>query len=144
MIKIVKFTEEYLDKIVEIENECFSIPWSKKSFEGELKNPNAYYFVAMIEDEVVGYGGMWYIINEAHITNIAVSPKHHRKNIGSEILKAILNESENLEIIGVTLEVNENNIPAIKMYEKFGFENEGLRKNYYENNENAIIMWLNF
>ncbi len=144
MIKIDKFEEKYVEGVHEIEKACFTTHWSINSFRGELENPNAHYFVAIIDDKVVGYGGMWYIINEAHITNIAVDPNYQKKGVASEILKAIIKKSHELEIIGVTLEVRESNEAALKLYEKFGFENEGIRKNYYENNENAIIMWLNF
>ncbi len=143
-VVIEKLTESHIDEIVEIENHSFSIPWSKTSFLGELKNPNAHYFVAKVKDKVVGYGGFWYIINEGHITNIAVHEDYRGKKIGTKILNAMINSTEELFIIGLTLEVRASNETAINFYKGLGFVEEGVRKNYYENKEDAIIMWLNF
>lgn len=144
MIEIVKFEEKHIDEVVAIEESCFTVPWSKTSFLSELKNENAYYYVALIDGKVVGYGGFWYIINEGHITNIAVDEKYRGQKVATKIIDAMIEESSELFIIGLTLEVRVSNEAAIKFYKGKGFEEEGLRKNYYENSEDALIMWLNF
>ncbi len=144
MIKIVRLEEKHVDEIVAIEEHSFSIPWSKTAFLGELLNQNAHYFVAMIDEKVVGYGGFWYIVNEGHITNIAVHEDYRGQGIGSLILDEMIAQKEELWMIGLTLEVRVSNVNAIKFYEKKGFVEEGVRKNYYENNEDALIMWLNY
>ncbi len=144
MVKIVKLEEKHIDEIVAIEESSFSIPWSKTAFLSELIKDDAYYFVATIDDKVVGYGGFWYIINEGHITNIAVHEDYRSQKIGSKILDAMIAQKEELWMIGLTLEVRVSNEKAIKFYEGKGFIEEGRRKNYYENKEDALIMWLNF
>ncbi len=144
MIKIEKFNEQHIDGIVEVEQNCFSIPWSKTSFLGELKNPNAYYVIALEDERVVAFGGIWHIINEGHITNIAVHSDYRGQKIGTQILNALIEQAKELEMIGLTLEVRVSNTTAIEMYKKFGFVEEGVRKNYYENKEDALILWLNF
>ena len=116
--------------------------WSKDAFYSELQNKLAKYFVAKINDKVVGFAGFWSIIDEAHITTIAVSPEFKRRHIGETLLKSILDECYEQKVKYLTLEVRESNIPAISMYEKYGFQSFGVRKGYYQdNNENALIMW---
>ncbi len=144
MIKIEKLEEKHLDEIVAIEESCFSIPWSKTAFQGELLNSNAFYFVATLDGKVVGYGGFWYIINEGHITNIAVHEDYRNQKIATQIVDAMIAQGKELIMIGLTLEVRVSNEGAIKFYEGKGFVEEGRRKNYYENKEDALIMWLNF
>jgi ribosomal-protein-alanine N-acetyltransferase len=141
-MQIVKLEKKHLDKIAALEKECFAIPWSKKSFEDELKNKLAIYFAAVDNDEVIGYMGMWHVVNEGHITNVAVSPKHRKKHIASTLLETAIAEAKKLNMLGLTLEVRKSNTPALSLYKKFGFKPEGIRKEYYEDNrEDAIIMW---
>ncbi len=144
MVKIVRLEEKHIDEIVAIEESSFSIPWSKTSFLSELQKKDAYYFVATLDEKVVGYGGFWYIVNEGHITNIAVHEEYRGQKIGSKIVDAMIAQKEELWMIGLTLEVRVSNEKAIKFYEGKGFVEEGRRKNYYENSEDALIMWLNF
>ncbi len=133
-----------VDQVAHMETICFPTPWSKQSFISEIEdNPCARYIVATQNDAIVGYGGMWMIIGEAHITNIAVRPDHRRKGIGQKILTAMMELCyEELAIKEMTLEVRVSNIPAQSLYEAFGFITEGRRKKYYEDNgEDALIMW---
>ncbi len=134
---------EDLEEIMEIENLSFSITWSKESFVYELeKNSVAKYFVATIKDCVVGYVGLWKIMDEAHITNIAVHPHYRNKKIGEGLVMKILEDCDAEKITKLTLEVRESNTVALKLYGKMGFQPEGIRKAYYrDNKENAIIMW---
>jgi ribosomal-protein-alanine N-acetyltransferase len=135
---------EDLNAIFEIEKTAFPIPWSIESFKEELNNMLATYLVAKIDDTVVGYIGMWFVLDECHITNIAVHKDYRNLGIASKLVKELLNECKKHESTYITLEVRAGNIPAIKLYEKFGFKKEALRKNYYRNldnsREDAIIM----
>ncbi len=116
--------------------------WSKDAFYSELQNKLAKYYVAILNNDIVGFAGFWSIIDEAHITTIAVSTDFKRKHIGETLLKSILDECYNQKVKYLTLEVRESNVPAISMYEKYGFQSFGVRKGYYQdNNENALIMW---
>ena len=143
MINIIKMEVEHLKEVHKIEEDCFAIPWSEKSFYDELtKNKLAIYVVAKYNNEVVGYGGMWHVITEGHITNIAVKKEYRQKGIGSKIINSLINIAKEKEMIGITLEVRVSNKNALSIYKKNGFMIEGIRKEYYDDNkEDAIIMW---
>lgn len=143
MIHILKMTTEHIKDVHKIEEDCFSIPWSEKSFYDELtKNKMAIYIVAQENDEIVGYGGMWHVINEGHITNVAVKKEHRNKGIGTKIINSLIDIAKEKEMIGITLEVRVSNDKAKSLYKKSGFIIEGIRKEYYDDNkEDAIVMW---
>ena len=126
-----------------LEQRCFSVPWSRESILYDLsENHLAAYFVAELSGRVVGYIGVWKIVDEGHITNVAVSPDYRRMQIGSALLKTMLGITAEEGIVRHTLEVRTGNEAAIGLYEKFGFETAGVRKGYYEDNgEDALIMW---
>ena len=132
-----------VDAIYEIECLCFPDPWSRESFYSEFaENPRAFYVVAQIEDEVVGYAGLWWIEDEGHITNVAVKPGYRNRQIGSAIIGPLLEHTGRQGIRHYTLEVRESNIAARALYEKYGFAVEGVRKKYYHiGHEDALIMW---
>ncbi|MDE6182783.1 MAG: ribosomal protein S18-alanine N-acetyltransferase, partial [Eubacteriales bacterium] len=128
MIDIKEMTKEHIEQVYEIEKICFSIPWSKKAFEDELnKNKMAIYIVALADEKVVGYGGMWHVINEGHITNVAVSPEYRRKGIGESLIKKLIEIAKEKEMIGLTLEVRISNEIAKNLYKKQGFLLDGIR-----------------
>lgn len=134
--------EEDIDEVLEISSLSFSVCWSKKSYLDELSNPLATYMVVKIDNKVVGFAGAWLILDEAHITNIAVHPDYRKQKVGSELLKALIDYTKNKGCKSYTLEVRAGNIIAQNLYHKFGFRENGIRKNYYEDNkEDAIIMW---
>ncbi|MDK2798810.1 MAG: [ribosomal protein S18]-alanine N-acetyltransferase [Clostridiales bacterium] len=141
-INITPMTLEDIDEVIKIEHASFTVPWSKESFESEIKNnKHAIYIVVKQENKVIGYGGMWKIFEEGHITNVAIHPDFRRKRIGSALMEAMIKTAVDNEITLLTLEVRESNIPAQRLYSKFGFEVVGKRKNYYaDNNEDALIM----
>jgi len=144
MYKILPMNVKHIKQVHDIETTCFSIPWSEAAFRDELaKGERAVYAVALDEktDTPIGYGGMWHIINEGHITNIAVMPEFRRAGVGQQLLDYLLDAAKSLEMIGLTLEVRMGNEPAQKLYTKNGFKPEGIRKNYYESGEDAVIMW---
>lgn len=131
-----------LDQVVNIERICFSLPWSKKSFENELKNGNAYYQCAEESGKIAGYMGMWRIVDECHITNVAVLPECRNKGIAGRLIQKMVEICKCSEISAMTLEVRESNIPAINLYKKYGFYSVGKRPNYYSKPiEDALIMW---
>ncbi len=134
---------EDIEEVMKIEKICFAIPWSRHSFEREVKeNMLAKYFVIELDGGIVGYGGMWIIIDEAHVTNIAIHPKFRGMNLGSFLLKTMIEYVHNIEVFKMTLEVRRSNEGARKLYRKFGFKDLGVRPKYYsDNNEDAIIMW---
>jgi len=141
--KIRKMTTEDLLAVVEVENICFTTPWSEDSFRNELTtNMLAVYYVAEFEQRVVGYAGMWHVMDELHITNVAVHPEFRGKKIGNQLLEALIGFSSSGPYTGMTLEVRVSNDVAIKLYTKYGFEKLGIRKGYYQDNkEDAIVMW---
>ena len=145
-ILVRKMEERDLDRIMEIEDDCFTTPWSREAFVLEItKNELARYIVAEINDKVVGYGGIWMIVGEGHITNIGVESKYRRLGVGNKILEGLIDISKDMEIISMTLEVRESNIAAQNLYKKYGFTEYGKRPNYYsDDNEDAIIMWKKF
>lgn len=117
--------------------------WSKDAFYTEINNNVAKYYSARLSTgEIVAYAGTWHIVDEAHITTIAVHPNHLRKHIAECLIVKLLEDCYNEFIKYITLEVRVSNIPAIKLYEKYGFKSLGTRKGYYQdNNEDALIMW---
>ncbi|RNA66585.1 ribosomal protein S18-alanine N-acetyltransferase [Alteribacter keqinensis] len=133
-----------IDGVLAVEEACFPTPWSRTAFVNELKaNQFAYYLVAEAGERVIGYCGVWVIIDEAHITNIAVDPIYRRKGIGEALLTGGLELARTFGAEKLTLEVRVSNEAAQNMYEKFGFQRGGIRKNYYtDNQEDAQIMWV--
>jgi ribosomal-protein-alanine N-acetyltransferase len=141
-----KMTLHDVDAVYEIEKESFTLAWTKEAFEQEMvKNEFAYYVVAETEEGIIGYCGMWLVIDEAHITNIAISPSQRGKKLGEALMKASIDSAKAQGAQLMTLEARVSNIVAINLYKKLGFQNGGIRKGYYtDNQEDAIVMWVNF
>ena len=118
--------------------------WSYNILKQELENGKSKYFVVNQENEIVGFAGIMLIIDEVNIMNIVVKKDKRNLGIGSSLLEEIIRYSKIHNATSITLEVNEKNIPAIKLYEKYGFKQVGLRKKYYNNEDNAILMDLIF
>lgn len=114
--------------------------WNYNVFKNELENGNSHYLVAKLNNVIVGFAGIIPIIDEADVSNIVVHKDYRNQKVGSYLLKKLIDLATSLDLKTINLEVRESNIPAIKLYEKFGFEVCGLRKKYYENTENAILM----
>ncbi len=142
-IVIRAMDEEDIDEIVEIEKECFPTPWSRDAFLTEIRENNlAVYLVAELHGRVVGYGGMWLVLNEGHITNIAVKKDFRGLGIGDKILENLIYYCASKGVHNMTLEVRKSNIIAQNLYKKYKFVEYGLRPRYYsDNNEDALIMW---
>jgi tRNA threonylcarbamoyl adenosine modification protein YeaZ/ribosomal-protein-alanine acetyltransferase len=141
--EFVEMKKEDLNRVLEIERLSFLTPWSRESFEDELeKNKLAKYVVAKVDGITAGYGGMWIILDEGHITNIAVHPDYRGWKLGERITQALLKIAEENNVKRVTLEVRASNDTARNMYKKLGFIDNGIRKGYYsDSGEDAIIMW---
>ena len=128
--------------VAEIERQCYATPWHENAYYTEISNRAASYFVARLDGKVVGYGGIWVVMDEAHITTLAVSPERQGKKIGERILQALLEEAVIHGATRATLEVREGNVVAQNLYRKYGFREAAIRKNYYtDNHENAVVMW---
>ncbi len=143
-IFITKMTNDDIDDVVAIEEEAYGEHhWSKSSFYDEMSNNLAHYYSAKTSDgKLVGYAGTWHILDEGHITTIAVKKDYMRKHIGEAIIVKILEDCYDSGIKYLTLEVRVSNTPAINLYTKYGFNSLGTRKGYYQdNNEDALIMW---
>ncbi len=144
-IIIEKMTKEHLDKIKENLKEDFDEFWNENVLKNELENPASTYIVAKDEqNNIVGYAGIWQPIDEAHITNIVTKKDKRRNKIGTRMLEELIKVAKEKKLKDITLEVNVNNIPAINLYKKYNFKEVGIRKKYYNNSDDAIIMTLKF
>lgn len=144
-IKLRKMELGDVKQVVEIEQLSFPTPWSTYAFTCEiLDNDFANYFVLTLESDenIIGYGGMWIILDEAHITNIAITPAYRGQRLGELLLRHMMNAARAKGVERITLEVRVSNASAQKLYERLGFKSAGVRKGYYiDNKEDAIIMW---
>lgn len=132
-----------IDDVVNLEVQSFATPWSRQSFEEELENPRARYLIAVLDGEAAGYAGAWLILDEAHVTNVAVASRHRRRGVGEALMRALIALAKEDGAGSMTLEVRPSNGAARAMYAKLGFKAAGVRKNYYEDTrEDALIMWL--
>ena len=136
-----RMTEEHLETVLKIENECFSHPWSRESLLSELNNPNSVFIAALENDEVIGYIGMSAVIDEGYIFNVAVTESERGMGVGSALIRELVTYCKKNSFAFVTLEVRESNATAISLYSNFGFIKVGERKNYYRDpEENAVLM----
>ena len=133
---------EDLEAVHRIELASFSSPWPPNAYRSELEtNRLASYLVARIDGEIVAYGGMWLMVDEAHITTFAIHPAWRRHRIGERLLVTLLDVSIARHAREATLEVRLSNVAARRLYEKYGFKPVGLRPRYYsDNGEDALIM----
>ncbi len=131
-----------IDDILQLEKLCFSVPWSRNDFISELNNNLAEYLVIEEDQKVVGYLGIWHILDQGHITNIAIHPDYRHRGYAQLLLDTIVEKSVKKGCYSFTLEVRASNIPALKLYEKKGFIRAGIRPKYYQNIEDAVIMWM--
>ena len=137
---IERMKEGHVAAVAELEKLCFADPWSEKSIASELNNPLALWLVAVEDGSLCGYIGSQSVMGESDMMNVAVHPDHRRKGVG-EMLVLALCEALSKENASLALEVRASNAPAIALYEKLGFAQVGLRKNYYRNpKEDALIL----
>lgn len=136
--------EEDVDRVFNIETQIFSKPWTKQDFINSMSDRHNIYVVAEDENkEIVGYCGIWGVLDEGQITNVAVRPEDQGQGIGFAMLTELLKMAKNEGLQQYTLEVRKSNLKAIKLYERLGFVEEGIRKDFYDKPvEDGIIMWL--
>ena len=142
---IIEISEMSLTDFEEIQSvlisDCDDF-WNSETLKNELKNNNSYYIVAKINNSIVGFAGIKTVLDEADIMNIVTKKDSRNSGIGSALFSSIINYAKSNNVKKITLEVNENNVPAIKLYKKFGFEQIAKREKYYNGTDNAIIMQL--
>lgn len=143
MVNIIPLEEKYISKVALIESDSFSSPWSYNLIQNELNNPLATYFLADFNGEIVGYIGIYKVLDEADIVKIAVDKKVRRQGVAKSLLAYVINYATLTGIEAITLEVNAKNIPAIELYKSFGFMQNGLRPKYYEGVDDAVLFKLN-
>ena len=143
-IRIERMQSEDVERVAELDRQCFPTPWSVSAYATEIHNPSAYYIVARTLDQrIVGFAGMWLIMDESHITTIGVDPTCRGKKIGERMLINILDEAIHRGARRATLEVRRSNHTAQNLYHKYGFRLAAVRKGYYSNNnEDAFVMWI--
>ena len=141
---IVPMRRAHIRKIMPIEQQVYPRPWTAQVFVEELEQARVgkrHYLVGTIGDELVGYGGLLYVENDAHVTNIAVQPMWRSRGIATELLLDLAWEANRRGCEAMTLEVRHTNVAAQQLYRRFGFVPAGVRKKYYENRDDAIVMW---
>ena len=141
MIEIVFMNSTHVPQIADLEKICFNDPWSERSIASELDNRLSFWLVAVDDDRVVGYVGSQSVLGETDMMNIAVHPDCRRLGIAEQLVRSLVDALKEKGNHGLMLEVRVSNEPARKLYEKLGFSQVGLRKNYYRNpREDALIL----
>ena len=139
-LEIYNMTDYDLSLLKDILIDDFDDFWTYDILQEELNNPNSEYFVAKLENNILGFAGIWKSVDDVHITDIVVKKSNRQNGIGSKLLEKLIQTAKMQNFKSITLEVNEHNLPAINLYLKYGFKNVGFRKKYYGNKDNAIIM----
>jgi ribosomal-protein-alanine N-acetyltransferase len=141
-VTIAEMHLAHVPAVLEIERRSFLTPWSERAFVSELaQNAYAHYIVALRGSRVLGYGGMWLVMDEAHVTNIAVHPAERRQGLGDRLLTALEERAAARGCRRMTLEVRPSNDAARRLYRKHGFVAQGIRPGYYaDTREDAIVM----
>lgn len=143
LLDITPMRLQDIAEVLRVESLCFPTPWPRNAFYNELtENKLAHYFVGRFDDKVIGYGGLWVILEDAHITTVAVDPTQQRRRFGEQLLIRLIEEAIARGARWITLEVRESNEAAQNLYKKYGFTVVSTRRGYYsDNDENALVMW---
>ncbi|NIA14368.1 MAG: ribosomal protein S18-alanine N-acetyltransferase [Nitrospiraceae bacterium] len=140
-LTFTRLEKSHIPEIMPIEREAYPEPWTIGMFHQDAVSPSACFYVAHLDGQLVGYVGMWVVIDEAHITSVTVHQAYRRRGLGRMLLEYILNVARHLGLSHATLEVRETNIAAQRLYYSMGFQHVGRRKEYYsKTREDAIIM----
>ncbi len=141
----VRLAEEHIGGILAIEAEAYPEAWSEQMFQDEICHPHSHFYVMMLDGQIVGYGGFWLVLDEAHITSITVRQDYRGKGLGRILLAYLLNLSEKLGAVMAALEVRMSNVIAQNLYGSEGFEPIGIRRKYYaKTGEDAMVMVLQY
>ena len=140
-IEIVPLEECHIDAMMAIEVEAYPEPWTAGMFRDEVRNPRSHFHVLLCEGEVIGYGGFWLVLDEAHITSVTVDRAFRRQGYGRRLTEFLLDKAVRAGATIATLEVRTTNLPARNLYLSLGFHPVGIRKNYYaRSHEDAMVM----
>jgi ribosomal-protein-alanine N-acetyltransferase len=140
-LRFVPIAEEHLEAIMAIEQEAYPEPWTVRMFEDEIRSERSYFFVGFLDDTLAAYGGFWLVLDEAHITSVAVRDTFRGRSYGRQLMDFLLAEAVDAGARHATLEVRVSNLRARNLYVSLGFRPVGVRKGYYpKNNEDAIVM----
>ena len=132
-----------MPEVVALEKRCFSVPWTPETLKNQIEGESRIFLIAEWEGDFAGYMGLWYVLDEGYITNVATTPAHRRQGVASALIRETAKRAETLGLSFLTLEVRESNSAAQMLYEKHGFAVAGRRKGYYQNPaEDAILMTL--
>lgn len=142
-MNIVEMKKEHLDVLI-AELKEYDEFWNEKILIDEFQNENSEYFVLIDDGKILGFAGLWFNIDEAHIMNIAVKKEYRKNGFGTKLLEFLIVKAKEKNKICITLEVSDNNFSAILLYEKFNFEKIGIRKKYYNSENDAVIMTKTF
>lgn len=142
-VRIQKMKRRHLRSVLKIEKQVYPRPWTVGVFTSEVANPERCYVVARVGTTLVGYAGMLFSADDAHVANVAVDPRWHRHKIGSRLMLTLVRYAREHGYKNLTLEVRVSNTGAQSMYHRFGLAPAGIRPRYYENTEDAIVMWAN-
>lgn len=144
-IVVRKMEERDLDEVASIEAAAFSIPWTRKSIKEAMETPENVYVVCTVDGVVAGYCGMWTVLGEGNITNVAVAPEYRRQGIADRIMDEVERRGKEIPLDIFFLEVRKSNEAAHNLYLKHGFRDIGVRKNFYEKPvEDANVMSKTF
>jgi len=136
--------EHDLDQVMRIELIAFPTPWSRQSYQGELVNQFANYFVIEVEGQIGAYAGIWCVFEDAHITNVAVAPEYRRQGLGRKLMEALLAQARAKGCQRVLLEVRPSNLAAINLYRGFGFLPGGVPRGYYTDNQRSALFLVKY
>jgi ribosomal-protein-alanine N-acetyltransferase len=139
-MEIIKLASEHSAAIAALEEICFSTPWSENAILHEVTNPISYWLVAVENGQVLGYVGSQYGYGEADMMNLAVVPDFRNRGIGQQLVMELISHLADLDVKSLTLEVRQSNAAAISLYEKMGFQQVGLRPNYYQKPKEAALI----
>lgn len=143
--QVREMTLDDVNQVYEIEQQLFSMPWSKEDFTSSMNHPQNLYLVVDDGGKIAGYCGFWSVLDEGQITNVAVQQEYQNQGIGKLLITELLRKGREKALTAFTLEVRESNKYAIQLYKSCGFEEAGIRPNFYEKpTENAVIMWCYF
>lgn len=144
MAHVRKMKSEDIEDVMWVETASFAVPWTKQTFMNEIEeNPYGLYYVIEVDERVIGYCGLWMIIDEAHVTNIAIHPDYRGNKYGEQLFRHTCKQAIDQGAIQLSLEVRVSNTAAQHMYRKFGLVPGGIRKRYYsDNGEDALVMWV--
>ena len=142
MIHFRTLLPEDAEAVAAVERESFPTPWSREDFWREASNDFACYIVALEDAEIIGFGGCWISFEEAQVTNIALTSAQRGRGLGKVLMAKLMRAAAERGVERMTLEVRPSNTSALRLYEGLGFAAIGVRKKYYQDNdEDAILMW---